>query len=92
MTNLTGQTALITGGASGVGHAMASAFAAAGAHPHVVDVSKGALDACPAAWGEILLRRHERERNQSAICRIGRGSHPLRQRRYLRPRPRRLRT
>ena len=47
-----GKTALITGGASGVGHAMAAAFAEAGAHPHVVDVDEGALAACPDDWGK----------------------------------------
>lgn len=45
-------TALITGGATGVGFAMAGAFAKAGAHPHVVDVDKAALSACPANWGK----------------------------------------
>lgn len=52
MTNLKGQNVLITGGASGVGHAMAVAFAEAGANPHVVDVDQAALDACPTAWGK----------------------------------------
>ena len=45
-------TVLITGGASGVGYAMADAFARAGAHPHVVDVDDAALAACPADWGK----------------------------------------
>lgn len=52
MADLTNQTVLITGGASGVGHAMATAFAEAGAQPHVVDVSEKALAACPDAWGK----------------------------------------
>lgn len=52
MTDLAGQTALITGGASGVGYAMAQAFAEAGAHPHIVDVDEAALAACPADWGK----------------------------------------
>lgn len=44
-------TVLITGGASGVGYALAGAFAAAGARPHVVDVDEAALAACPSDWG-----------------------------------------
>ncbi len=52
ITDLSSQTALITGGASGVGAAMAKAFAEAGAHPHVVDMSKDALAACPDDWGK----------------------------------------
>lgn len=50
--DLTGQTALITGGASGVGAAMAAAFADAGARPHIVDVDAATLEACPASWGK----------------------------------------
>lgn len=50
--DLTGQCALITAGASGVGRAMAEAFAAAGAHPHIVDTDESALATCPATWGK----------------------------------------
>ncbi len=39
MTDLTGRRALITGGASGIGAACASAFAAAGAHVIVADLN-----------------------------------------------------
>lgn len=39
MTDLTGRKALITGGASGIGAACASAFAAAGAHVIVADLN-----------------------------------------------------
>jgi len=45
-----GQRVLITGGASGIGHAMATAFDAAGARVRITDVDTTALDACPAAW------------------------------------------
>jgi NAD(P)-dependent dehydrogenase (short-subunit alcohol dehydrogenase family) len=41
---------LVTAGASGIGHAMASAFAANGDHVWVTDVDGAALDACPKDW------------------------------------------
>ncbi len=41
---------LITAGASGIGKAMAEAFAAAGDRIWVTDVDPQALDACPAGW------------------------------------------
>jgi len=41
---------LITGGAAGIGHAMASAFDADGADIWVTDVSDNALDALPEHW------------------------------------------
>jgi NAD(P)-dependent dehydrogenase (short-subunit alcohol dehydrogenase family) len=41
---------LITAGASGIGRAMATAFAAAGAKIWIVDVDEAALDACPDEW------------------------------------------
>lgn len=44
------QRVLITAGASGVGRAMAEAFAEAGAQVWVADVDDTALAACPEAW------------------------------------------
>ncbi|MEX0364530.1 MAG: SDR family oxidoreductase [Ruegeria sp.] len=41
---------LITAGASGVGHAMAEAFDAAGAQVWVADMDEAALAACPDGW------------------------------------------
>lgn len=41
---------LVTAGASGIGHAMASAFAANGDRVWVTDVDGAALDACPKEW------------------------------------------
>jgi len=41
---------LITAGASGIGHAMASAFQADGAEVWVTDVDARALAACPESW------------------------------------------
>ncbi len=42
---------LITAGASGLGRAMAEAFAAQGARVWVADVDGAALETCPAGWG-----------------------------------------
>lgn len=41
---------LITAGASGIGHAMASHFAAAGAKVWVTDINADALAECPSNW------------------------------------------
>ncbi len=45
-----GSRVLITAGASGIGRAMAEAFAAAGARVWVTDVDEAALAGCPEAW------------------------------------------
>lgn len=50
MSELNGRSVLITGGAAGVGRAMAEAFDAAGAEVTVVDADEAALAACPAGW------------------------------------------
>ena len=44
------KTVLITAGASGIGHATATAFAAQGYQVWVTDVDAGALADCPADW------------------------------------------
>ncbi|MGB8623348.1 MAG: SDR family oxidoreductase [Paracoccaceae bacterium] len=44
------QRVLITAGASGIGRAMAEAFADAGARVWVVDVDAGSLESCPGEW------------------------------------------
>ena len=49
------QRVLITAGASGIGRAMAEAFAAAGAQVWVADVDVAALEACPADWQRTVL-------------------------------------
>lgn len=49
------QRVLITAGASGIGRAVAEAFAAEGAQVWVVDIDEGALGTCPAEWGRDAL-------------------------------------
>jgi NAD(P)-dependent dehydrogenase (short-subunit alcohol dehydrogenase family) len=44
-TNLTGRTAVVTGGARGIGHAIARAFAAEGANVALLDLLDGVTDA-----------------------------------------------
>ena len=55
--NLTAKTAVITGGASGIGLAIAQRFAAHGAAIEILDVQQSALDAAvkeiPGAHGEV---------------------------------------
>jgi NAD(P)-dependent dehydrogenase (short-subunit alcohol dehydrogenase family) len=50
MNDFTGKVAVVTGGASGIGLALARAFLGAGAHVVVADVEQGALD---RATGEL---------------------------------------
>jgi NAD(P)-dependent dehydrogenase (short-subunit alcohol dehydrogenase family) len=49
------QRVLITAGASGIGRAMANAFAANGAQVWVADIDEVALGTCPDAWGRDAL-------------------------------------
>lgn len=51
MTDLTGRRALVTGGASGIGAACATAFAAAGAHVIVADLNGEAAEALAQKLG-----------------------------------------
>jgi len=52
MQNLKGKVAVITGGASGIGKAMAERFARAGMHLTLVDIEKQPLEATAAALRE----------------------------------------
>ena len=45
------KTVLVTGGASGIGRAMAEAYAAEGAKVWVTDVDRAALASTPEGWG-----------------------------------------
>ncbi len=49
MPSLAGKTALITGGASGIGLGMATAFVAAGLRVAIADVNETALEAARSA-------------------------------------------
>lgn len=52
MENIEGRTAFITGGASGIGLAVAQALVAAGARVMIADINQEALDAAVADLGE----------------------------------------
>ncbi len=56
MENLSGKVAVITGGASGIGRAMASRFAADGMHVVIADIEQGPLDATAAELGVLGIR------------------------------------
>jgi NAD(P)-dependent dehydrogenase (short-subunit alcohol dehydrogenase family) len=49
------QRILITAGASGIGRAVAEAFAAEGAQVWVADIDEAALGTCPPEWGRDAL-------------------------------------
>ena len=49
------QRVLITAGGSGIGRAIAGAFAADGAQVWVVDIDKAVLESCPDDWGRDAL-------------------------------------
>jgi NAD(P)-dependent dehydrogenase (short-subunit alcohol dehydrogenase family) len=56
MRELAGKVAVVTGGASGIGKAMAAAFVAEGMHVVVADVEDAALDATVAELGVTGVR------------------------------------
>ena len=53
MDAVEGKVAVVTGGASGIGKAMAQRFQAAGMHVVIADVEQGALDATAAELGVV---------------------------------------
>jgi NAD(P)-dependent dehydrogenase (short-subunit alcohol dehydrogenase family) len=56
MDGTEGKVAVVTGGASGIGKAMARRFAAAGMHVVIADIEQGALDATAAELGVVGVR------------------------------------
>ncbi len=59
MEKLAGKTALITGGASGIGLGMARAFLAAGLQVAIADMNEAALETAEAALPGLAARRSE---------------------------------
>jgi NAD(P)-dependent dehydrogenase (short-subunit alcohol dehydrogenase family) len=69
MDELTGRVAVVTGGASGIGLAMAERFAAEGMDLAIADIEQDALDAAarrasptPTATGSSISGRNRRAR------------------------------
>ena len=56
MQELAGRVAVVTGGASGIGKAMAARFAAAGMHVVIADVEEGPLGATADELGVVAVR------------------------------------
>lgn len=57
--DLSGRRVIITAGASGIGAALADAFAERGARVHLCDVDDGALSHCRHAWSRADVSRRE---------------------------------
>ena len=62
MRDLAGKVAVVTGGASGIGRAMAARFAADGMHVVIADVEAAALDATAAELGVVGVQHRRRRR------------------------------
>lgn len=65
------QRALITAGASGIGRAMAEAFAEAGAQVWIADTDRAALEACPNGWRKTVLDVSEEAGVEALFAEIG---------------------
>ena len=89
MTPSPAQRVLITAGGSGIGHAMATAFVAAGSRVWITDVDAAALDLCPASWQRSLVDAADEPAVAALFGEIekswGRPRRSLRQRRHRRP-------
>lgn len=71
--DLTGQRAIVTAGAAGIGAAIADAFAARGARVHVCDVDEQALAACPhpCSRADVSQRGQIDRYMQDALAHLG---------------------
>lgn len=71
--DLSGRRVIITAGASGIGAALADAFADRGARVHLCDVDDGALAHCRHAWSRAdVSRRDDIDRYmQTALAHLG---------------------
>ena len=56
MKDFTGRVAVVTGGASGIGKALAKAFQAEGMRVVIADVEQAALEATAAELGDVMAQ------------------------------------
>jgi NAD(P)-dependent dehydrogenase (short-subunit alcohol dehydrogenase family) len=61
---------LITGGASGIGYAMAEAFAGSGDEVWITDVDSEALEACPNEWCKSAVDVSDEEKMSALFAQI----------------------
>jgi NAD(P)-dependent dehydrogenase (short-subunit alcohol dehydrogenase family) len=66
---LSGKTAVVTGGASGIGLAIAQTFASAGARGTVLDLHAPATDALPSGWTSVAVDVREDAAVSAAVAR-----------------------
>jgi NAD(P)-dependent dehydrogenase (short-subunit alcohol dehydrogenase family) len=68
MQRFTGRTALVTGGAAGIGHGVVQRLVEEGAQVSVWDVQPDKLAACQATWGERVLPQRVDVTDLQAVC------------------------
>jgi NAD(P)-dependent dehydrogenase (short-subunit alcohol dehydrogenase family) len=71
-TPLAGKTAVVTGGASGIGLAIARSYAQAGAHGVVLDLHAPAAGVLPAGWTSVAVDVRDDASVASAMASLGR--------------------
>lgn len=67
MSRLADRTALVTGGASGIGLAIVDAFVAEGAHVVALDIDRPGLDALAERLGESVLALHADVTDEASV-------------------------